>query len=222
MNVRELQEWLNEHGQCIPVDGLGGRQTRDAILKAFVNLNAPAVEDVDIDGFASAIGCTPKQIRAIAKVESSGGGFTNEGRPKILFERHYFWRLTEGKFPRSLWNDPKYGGYSAMDSWQKLTRAACQDPHAAFSSASWGKFQVMGAHWSKLDYRSPIAMAWTMTRSEADHYEALVRYIAKFGLVEEARALSTNPEDNRAFAKGYNGPAYDRNRYHVKLAEAMR
>jgi hypothetical protein len=222
MDVRQLQGWLAEHGQSIAADGLGGPRTRAAILAAFVNLEAPAVDESDIAGFAARLGCTPRQVRAIAQVESSGGGFTAEGRPKILFERHYFWRLTEGRHGFSAWSNPKRGGYSAMDSWLKLAFAACQDPEAAFASASWGKFQVMGAHAARLDYRSALAMAWTMTRSEADHYEAMVRYILAFGLVEEARALSTDPEANRAFAKGYNGPAYEDGGYHLKLARAMR
>jgi hypothetical protein len=221
MDVRQLQGWLVEHGQPIGVDGVCGPQTRAAILAAFTNLSAPAVNDADIAAFAAAIGCTPKQIRAIAAVESAGGGFTNSGRPKILFERHYFYRLTGGRFGLSPWCNPKAGGYRE-DSWEKLCRAACLDPAAAFSSASWGKFQVMGAHWMKLDYRSPIAMAFSMTRSEADHYEALVRYIRVFGLADAARRLSTDPEDNRAFAKGYNGPGYARFDYHRKLARAMR
>lgn len=222
MDVRALQAWLVEHGEPVTIDGLGGPQTRQAIKDVFVNRDAPAATEVDLRDFALRLGCTSKQIRAIAEVESAGGGFDRQGRPKILFERHYFWRLTDKRFGVSPWSSPKSGGYD-QDSWDKLTGAACQDPDAAFASASWGKFQVMGAHWEKLDYRSPIAFAWTMTRSEADHYEALVRYIVKFGLVEAVRALSDDPEDNRAFARGYNGPGYaSPSRYHERLARAMR
>lgn len=221
MKLAEFQQWLVAHGQQIVVDGKGGPQTRAAIIAAFTNLEAPAVNGADIIAFASAIGCTPKQLNAIAKVESAGGGFTKSGLPKILFERHYFHRLTEGKFSPASFSNPKYGGY-AEDSWEKLCFAACKDPHAAFSSASWGKFQIMGAHWNALDYRSPIAMAYTMTRSEADHYEALVRFIRANGLEDEARRLSTDPADCAPFARKYNGPAYARNRYDRKLAEAMR
>lgn len=220
MNVTELQQWLVDHGQPIAVDGKCGPVTRAAILAAFTNLDAPAATETDIAGFAAQLGCTVKQIKAIAAVESAGGGFTKSGRPKILFERHYFWRLTNGRFGLRTCSNAKAGGYSE-DSWEKLCLAACLDPDAAFSSASWGKFQVMGAHWNKLDYRSPIAMAYSMTRSEGDHYEALVRYIKAFGLVEEARALSTNPEDNRPFAAGYNGSGYRKFSYHSKLAKAM-
>lgn len=221
MNVAELQQWLNAHGQSVTVDGKGGPQTRAAILAAFTNTNAPAVNDADILAFASSLGCSVKQLRAVAQVESAGGGFTNEGRPKILFERHVFHRLTDGRWSVSSFSNPKYGGYGE-DSWEKLTQAACRDPDAAFSSASWGKFQIMGSHWNALDYRSPIAMAHTMVQSEGDHYDALVRFIKANALAGKLRAVSTNPDDNRPFCRAYNGPAYERNDYHNKLARAMR
>lgn len=221
MNVTELQQWLVDHGQQIVVDGKAGPATRAAILAAFVNLDAPAVSAIDIANFATELDCSPKQISAIASVESAGGGFTNEGRPKILFERHYFWRLTQGKFGVTNFSSRQPGGYKE-NSWDKLCLAACKDPHAAFSSASWGKFQVMGAHWNALGYISPIAMAYTMTRSEADHYEALVRFIKANKMEAKVRAISTNPDDNRAFCRAYNGPGYERNDYHNKLARLMR
>lgn len=221
MDVAGLQKWLNEHGQNVVVDGQGGPATRSAIMVAFVNKQAPAVNPNDIIAFASELGCSVKQLNAIATVESAGGGFTNEGRPKILFERHYFWRLTQGRFGVQSYSNSKSGGYGE-NSWEKLCLAACKDPHAAFSSASWGKFQIMGAHWNALGYISPIAMAFTMTQSEGDHYEALVRFIKANGLQDEVRALSTNPADCVAFARKYNGPAYAKNRYDRKLADAMK
>jgi N-acetylmuramidase-like protein/predicted peptidoglycan binding protein len=220
MTPVQFQEWLVGHGQPIAVDGACGPITRQAIKMVFTNTAAPSVTDAEVGAFAALIGITPKQMAAIAKVECNGSGFTRDGRPTILFERHYFWRLTGGKFGINAYSNPEPGGYSA-DSWEKLCLAACQDAMAAFSSASWGKFQIMGAHWEALGYASPLAMAYTMTQSEADHYEALVRFIKTMGLERKAAALSTNPEDNRAFAKAYNGSGYARNDYHNKLARAM-
>lgn len=222
MTLKEFQEFLNRHGQSIVADGVGGPATRAAIKAAFANTSAPAVTDADIVGFAERLQCSVRQIRAVAAVESSGGGFTDSGRPKILFERHYFHRLTNGRFGVSAWSNPKGGGYQEMDSWEKLAHAACQDPLAALASASWGKFQVMGAHAEKLGWENALAMAYSMVKSEAAHYEALVRYVWNFGLTEEIRKLSTNPADNEAFAKGYNGPAFRKFDYHNKLAKAMR
>jgi len=201
-------------------DGKWGPKSSAALLAHFTNLAAPAVSPEDIAAYAARLGCKIKQLNAVAKVESAGGGFDKTGKPKILFERHWFHRLTGGKWSVAPFSNPSPGGYGES-SWRKLESACAHDPDAAFSSASWGKFQVMGGHWAKLGYPSAYAMAWTTVQSEADHYEMLVRYIEAFGLREELQALSANPDDCRAFAKGYNGPAYERFDYHEKLAEAM-
>jgi hypothetical protein len=221
MTIATFQAWLNARGADIAVDGAGGPKTRAAILDVFTNLHAPAVDSVELAGFADDLGVSLKQMMAVAKVESAGGGFTDTGRPKILFERHYFWRLTQGAHGLQPWSNPQGGGYD-QDSWSKLCLAACVDPSAAFASCSWGKFQIMGAHWLALDYLSSYGMAYTMVHSEADHYEALVRFVKANRLVEEMRAISRDPETCRGFAKAYNGPGYERFRYHLKLAEAMR
>jgi hypothetical protein len=220
MNATEFQAWLNAHGASLAVDGQPGPATRAAIAAVFTNLHAPAVTDAEITGFAEQIGCAVKQLRAVAKVESGGAAFDTHGRPKILFERHYFHRLTEGRWSVCAFSNPDGGGY-AEDSWDKLVAAACRDPWAAFQSASWGKFQIMGAHWKALGYASPLEMAWSMRESEAGHYDALVRFVTVNGLGDEIRAISRNPADNAAFASKYNGPGFRKFSYDEKLAVAM-
>lgn len=221
MNATEFQEWLNARGAGLIVDGKPGAKTAAAVEQVFRNQCAPAVDDADIVAFASSIGCTTKQLRAVAKVESGGSAFDAKGRPKILFERHYFHRLTNGRWSVSAYSDSKGGGYSE-DSWVKLGQAACKDPVAAFQSASWGKFQIMGAHWKALDYLSPLSMAWAMREGEAAHYDALVRFVKANGLEDEMRALSADPDDCRPLARKYNGPNYEKFSYHTKLAAAMK
>lgn len=221
MNVTELQQWLVERGQSIAVDGKAGPATRAALVAAFTNKEAPAVTPEEIVQFAAEIGCTPKQLNAIAHVESAGGGFDVHGRPKILFERHYFYRLTQGAYGLTSYSNPHGGGYGE-DSWEKLALAAGKDPDAAFASASWGKFQIMGAHWHALGFSSSLGMAYHMSRSEAAHYGALVRFIEVNNMADKVKALSTDPADCVAFARSYNGPNYRQNRYDQKLAEAMR
>jgi len=190
------------------------------IRKAFTNKQANAVTHAELVVFASRLGCTLQQLKAVAKVESGGGGFTNSGLPKILFERHHFHRHTDGKWSPSIFSNRSGGGYSE-DSWAKLAAAAARDVDAAFGSCSWGKFQVLGSHWSKLGYPSSLALAHTTTMSEGDHYELLCRYIEVFGLLKATRKLSPNPDDCRDFAAMYNGPAYRKFNYHTKLASAM-
>lgn len=215
MNISELQQAIHT-----PADGQWGPASRTALLAAFTNTKAPAATEDDIGATAHMLGCTPKQIRAVAKVESAGSGFDKQGRPKILFERHIFHRLTGGRFSPSSFSQGKGGGYSE-DSWAKLGAACGKDVDAAFSSASWGKFQVLGIHWSKLGYASPFELAHSCVESEAAHYVLLARYVQAFGLTGAIRRISTDPETCRDFSSGYNGPAYRRFAYHEKLAGGM-
>lgn len=220
MIVGELQRWLFDHGQSIVIDGVGGPGTRAAIIAAFTNKAAPVVNDADITVLASRLGCTSKQIRAVAKVESGGGAFDALGKPKMLFERHLFHRLTNGTHSVTSFSNPQGGGYNE-DSWAKLAKAACVDPDAAFASASWGRFQVLGTHWKALGYASALDLAYSTVESEAAHYELLARYIEHNGLKPALAALSANPADNVAFAKVYNGAAFRDFKYDRKLAVAM-
>lgn len=221
MNIKEFQQWLNAKGQGLVVDGAGGPKTRAAIMAVFTNKNAPRAEEEDFRTCAEELGCTLQQMHAIAKVESRGSGFDKLGRPKILFERHKFWHATRGRFGVSDWSNPKSGGYD-HDSWDKLCRAACQDPMAAFGSASWGAFQIMGNNAVALGYSNPLAMAYVMTQSEADQIEAFERFIKANELDDEVRAISVFPETNIPFARGFNGKNYAKLGYHIRIAEAMR
>lgn len=220
MTTTELQQWLNQHGAALDVDGVCGPQTRDAIKFVFTNRAAPEVNDADITVLASRLGCTQKQLRAVAKVESGGKAFDDQGRPKILFERHIFSRLTNHKYDTASFSNPSGGGYNES-SWEKLVQAACRNADAAFSSASWGKFQVMGMHWEVLGYPSPIDMAYSTVLSEAASYKMLARFIEKNGMKEALAKISTNPADNVPFASRYNGKSFRMFKYDTKLAEAM-
>ncbi len=220
MTPTELQQWLNAHGQAVIVDGQCGPKTREAIKAAFVNPCAPAVTDADIASMATRLGCMPKQLRAVAKVESGGSAYDDNGRPKILFERHLFHRFTGGRFTPAPFSQIKGGGYNES-SWDKLTQAACKDPGSAFAAVSWGKFQVLGMHWDELGYPSALELAYSTVISEAAHYELLCRFIEKNSLKPAIQRLSNRPADNVAFASRYNGPAFRKFSYDVKLAAAM-
>lgn len=201
-------------------DGAFGELSRKALVTHFVNASPAKVTDGQIAAIALRLGCSAKQIRAVGQVESSGSGFDRDGRPKILFERHIFHRLTGGVWSPSLFSQSDAGGYS-VDSWVKLGAACAKDPDAAFSACSWGKFQVLGTYWDRFGFQSPYALAYSTVTGEAAHYELLALYVEKFGLADELRALSIDSATCRAFAKGYNGPAYEAGGYHLKLAAAM-
>lgn len=235
IDLADLQAWLNARGARITVDGKRGPETRRAILDTFINTSASAITPQQMTAIAHRLGGTTRQLAAVAKVESAGGGWDDAGRLKCLYERHYFWRRLRIKIP--FLSDPAPGGYTIdadrngiNDSWEKVADAAMRNPVAAFESASWGKFQIMGAHASADPARkgkvvfdgNAIDFVWWLTRAEAYHYQALARFIEVNGLVPAFRALSDNPEDCRAFARGYNGARYAAGNYHGKLAAAMR
>ncbi|NML93816.1 N-acetylmuramidase domain-containing protein [Novosphingobium olei] len=216
MNITDLQREIG----ATP-DGIWGPKSTGALLAKFTNTDAPTLSPAEIAGAAVRLGCSIHQIDAVRKVEAAGRGFDAVGRPKILFERHRFHKLTGGRYTPAPFSQRDWGGYD-VSSWTKLCSAiATGEVDAAFQSASWGAFQVMGEWWDELGYRSPYALAWSTAQSEGDQLELLIRYIEHNRLQDELAALTSNPETCRAFAAAYNGPSYRKNRYDEKLAQEM-
>jgi len=216
MNIAQLQRRIG-----VADDGRFGPISRAALVTAFTNRAAPALEERDFAVAAVRLGCSVAQIKAVRAVEAAGSGFDRDGRPKILFERHRFHKLTGGAFSPRPFSMAKAGGYD-VSSWVKLLDAvATGEVDNAFQSASWGAFQVMGEWWDELGYESPFALAWTCVQSEADQMELLLRYVEHFHLQDEIAAVTGNPVSCRAFAAAYNGPGYRVNRYDEKLAAEM-
>lgn len=221
-------------------DGLWGPQTARAIARAlgmetfdraaflarYRNTNAPAIAPADMMAAASRLGVTTAHLKMLREVESGGRSFDDKGRPVILFEPHIFYRQTSGahgrtSFSNPTWNRKLYPG-SYDGRWKQMADAAERDEGAALESASWGLWQIMGFHWKPLGYDSPQDFAARMAASEAEHLEALVRFIEANDLAGKLRACTAGkPATCRAFAHAYNGPAYAKNSYHIRMAEAL-
>lgn len=240
MKVSDLQIWLNKKGvnPQLKVDGKGGPATRNAIYQVFKCTNAKVVTEEELLQFAKQLGDTnTKRIKAIGKVETNGSAWSPDGTPKILYERHYFYKHVKKTIYLPGYSDhflsnPKWGGYTQdfnknniNDSFEKLAFAACINPIGAFSSISISSFQIMGAYYKELGYNNPIDMLYDVSRDEAVHYKLLVGFILNVAKIKPAfLRISTNPETNRAFCKAYNGPNYASIApgYHIKLANAMK
>lgn len=176
----------------------------------------PRITPSDYERVARALRCEPAAIRAVAEVESAGGGFLPDGRPKILFERHIFSRLTERRFdlraPDLSDRDP--GGYEGNAAeYLRLYRAAQLDADAAVQSASWGMFQIMGFNWRACGEKSLLGFVLAMHNSEPAQLNLFAGFIASTGLDEPLRE-----RDWRRFAEGYNGPA--QRGYDSRIADA--
>jgi hypothetical protein len=228
-----LQQFLNAKGAQLTVDGAFGPRSRAALMACFASGSTARATPGEITMIARDLGVLPEQVRAVAAVESSGGGFLPSGHPKILWERHWFWRRVKIKIGSALpgqWvAHPDPGGYTldadrdgVNDSWEKLIEGCATDPVAAFESCSWGKFQIMGGHWKALGYPSVFDFAWSMTGGELGHYRALAAFIRANRLGPALRRIGTSPVQNEDFARGYNGAGFRKHDYHGKLARAMR
>lgn len=173
-------------------------------------------------------GFEPAALMAIIDVESGGRTHAVVGarrEPLIRFEAHFFDRRlspTAREVARheglaaptagAIRNPP---GQAAR--WRMLERAAEIDRRAAYESTSWGVGQVMGAHWAWLGYESVEALVKEARAGLAGQLRLMLRYIDKAGLAEALRC-----RDWTAFARGYNGPGYARNSYHLRLALSYR
>jgi hypothetical protein len=203
-------------------DGIYGPKTADALLG---KSTSKILGHNDIEEAANALDVDTAAILAVNEVESRGQGFLEDGRPVILVERHWMVRrLRYNKAWRQEWSE-KYpnvvnvrsGGYTGgPGEWERLGLAWSIHPTSALESASWGLFQIMGFHWELLGYESIQAFVDEMRKSEGDHLKAFVRFIkADPALLDALQGHLWG-----SFANIYNGPAYAKNSYDVRLQAA--
>ena len=184
--------------------------------------------EAQIAAQAKALGIEVAALRAVIEVECKGSGFNEDGTPVILFERHVMrQRLIANKrdIDLSLISAERpdlcskstgaYGLYSAQHG--RLNAAAQYHRDSALESASWGLGQVMGYHWKSLGYESLQEFINAMYKDEASQLDAMCRFIKVNNLVN---ALKN--KDWKSFARGYNGAAYAKNSYDVKLGNAYK
>lgn len=244
--VREVERLLVTQGYNVKEDALFDANTEQAVksfqrdmglvedgivgIKTLQTLrtrskNSKLLTQQDIIKAAAALGVAPACVLAVNEVESSGSGFFEDGRAKILFERHIMYRRLKAadydaddlsvKFPKLVNKTP--GGYRG--NWPEYTRmksAQIIDHDIALESCSWGQFQIMGYHWKALGYASVQAFVDCMGKSEAEQLNAFVKFIQADLALHKALKAKKWAE----FARIYNGPAYKTNLYDIKLARA--
>ncbi len=255
--VSMLQEMLNAQGAGLPVTGFFGKQTEAAVMnfqkknglvadgvvgpKSWTKLmsNPPAevaastskfLTEKDLQQVAAQLGIEVPVIKAVNTVESSGKGFYLNGDVKILFERHWFWKLLKQKGidPNTLAagntdivNASPYSKYPSTDQQHGiLDRAAALSPdkrvaEAANEACSWGAFQIMGFHAKPLGYKDVFEFVKLMQKNEGEHLKAFARFIEVNNLVQYLQKKNW-----AGFASRYNGPNYQRFQYDTKLANA--
>jgi hypothetical protein len=176
---------------------------------------------LDAGGIAAAcdtLSVHAAELWAILTVETRGCGFLSDRRPLILFERHYFSRLTKRRFDAQSpdISNKQWGGYSGgTREYERLGRAVKLDRTAALRSASWGLGQVMGENFKAAGFPDVEPMVAAFVESENAQLEGMARFIAAIGADKHLRAHNWP-----AFAAAYNGPAYAQNSYDERLRAA--
>lgn len=181
----------------------------------------------DITKCATALGIEPALITTVLTVESSGGGFLPDGRPKILFEGHVFWKNLKKKgidptkytaeypdivYPK--WTKQYYSKTSDGE-YTRMGKAFNINKEAALMSASWGLFQILGENFKDAGFATIEDFVDAYEDSEYKQLLSFLEFIKKQNLVQ----YLVN-HDWRGFASRYNGPGYEANQYHLRLEEA--
>lgn len=174
-----------------------------------------------LQGTLDLLGASAAQLWAVVRIETSGCGYLADRRPKVLYERHVFSRLTKGKFDAkhpSLSN-PSPGGYGdgGAAQYKRLSDAIALDRKAALESCSWGIGQVMGFNAQKAGFASLDQMIARMCESEVAQFHAIGQFIKAAKLDGALRS-----GDWKRFARGYNGDNYAINSYDTRLEAAYR
>lgn len=235
MAVKDFQDKHN-----LVVDGIVGLKTWSKLIEAKKNLiafNDKFLSEKDVKDFAVQFGLELAMVKAVNEIESNGKGFLVCGRPRILFEGHIFWRELEkrGVNPSTYvseqtkdvlykkWTKAHYKG--GPGEYDRLEKAAeifnSPDFHeAAYSSASWGSFQIMGFHHSALGYSNIDDFVSDMYDHEREHLKAFGKFIAITSFKGKKLVEWIKEKNWARFAEGYNGPGYKKNKYDIKLKNA--
>lgn len=202
---------------------------RDRVTK-LVSLRATAQRGLSQQDFVNAgaaINIRPHLLHAFYAVESSGSGFDQNGRLKILYEPHVVSRNTgrrlDGmrfpwkwkgqdihvqlsykkwvdirKVPRDAWHP-----YRESDTgrWEMLATTYELEENAIMG-ASYGGFQILGENAKKLGYIDTLDMIYSLYEGEFAHLDAAIRYLRMFNVLDALRA-----GDFATVEKAWNGPS---------------
>jgi len=171
-----------------------------------------ALSPAGVDAASGAVDVGLPELWSVIAVETSGCGFLPDRRPKILFERHIFSRLTDRKFDADDpdVSQPSPGGYgsSGAHQYERLAAAIQLDRTAALQSASWGLGQIMGENSKAAGFERVDDMVTSMVASEDNQLRAMAGFIRASGMDQALRRHEWS-----GFARRYNGPNFAANNY---------
>lgn len=214
-----IQKVEGDFKYIYPPKVIGGRQQIVALSEGH---NQKALDKQAYESIAEEYGLEEAVVRAVVEIESNGSGFLlrepTPARPKILFEAHWFYKLTPKPVSRTRpdlssksWNRALYKGGSA--EWNRLLDAMAFDPIPAMKSASWGLGQVMGFNYKVAGCNSVEQFVIEAHKGEYEQLRHMMNFIKNNHLLDDLQRKSWT-----SFAEGYNGSQQAVNSYDTKLA----
>lgn len=185
--------------------------------------------DARIAEIARENGIHPAALLAVKLVESgTKSGFLDSGKPQILFEGHVFYKYLKAnvksldmnklcaQYPNIVypkWNKSKYLG--GEKEWTRLEQARQINVKYANYAASWGMFQVMGFNYKTCGCKNINEFVEKMCASQEQQLLLTLNFLKNSNLI-----VPLQKRQWATFAKGYNGPGFAQNKYHIKLQAA--
>ena len=185
--------------------------------------------DARIAEIARENGIHPAALLAVKLIESgTKSGFLDSGKPQILFEGHVFYKYLKAnvksldmnklcaQYPNIVypkWDRSKYFG--GEKEWTRLEQARKINLKYANYAASWGMFQVMGFNYKTCGCKSIDELVEKMCTSQEQQLLLTLNFLKNSNLI-----VPLQKRQWATFAKGYNGPGFAQNKYHIKLQAA--
>lgn len=217
-----VKKWQSSKG--LVADGIVGPKTW---LKLIENdLKSGNLTDADYIKAAIELNVEVAVLKAVKEVESGGKALIN-GIPVMLFEGHVFWQrlkmrgIDPNNFVRGnedilypKWTKSHYTGKNSGE-YDRLKKAIAIHEAAAYESASYGMFQIMGLNYKICGYNSAKEFYNDLCKNEDAHFYSFIKFIKAKGIVKYMQQLNW-----KQIAYLYNGSGYSANKYDQKLAAA--
>lgn len=202
-------------------NALSGEQTDEISLFLPKIVPQEGITEEAYQQASQLLACEVPAIKAVSDVESSGSGYFSNGTPCLLFEAQHFSKLTNHQYDESHpdisspnWNRSLYIG--GIKEYMRLQKAMMLNRNAALQSASYGRYQIMGFNHQAAGYAEVESFVRDMFLAEPHHLIAFVNFIKSNKFLLDA----IQQKDWPTFARYYNGSAYAKNQYDVKLKNA--
>lgn len=178
-----------------------------------------ALSTNDYEEAAKLLNCEIAMIKAITRKEAHGEGFFKNGKIKILFEGHQFYKRINNanelskKYPNIVYKKwvKKYYLKGELE-YNRFNVAFMINPDAAMKSTSWGMFQIMGFNHKDAGYNTVNDMVDDYKKGEKEQLLSFCRFCINTGLDTYIRN-----KDFKGYAYNYNGALYYINQYDTIL-----